>query len=47
MSVKVTPFGSAPVFVMEGAGVPLVATVKDPALPTRNEAAFALMMAAD
>ncbi len=47
MSVKVTPFGSAPVFMREGAGVPLEVTVKEPALPTRNDAAFALVMAAD
>lgn len=47
MSVRVTPFGSAPVFVIEGAGVPLVVTAKEPALPTRNKEVFALRMAAD
>jgi hypothetical protein len=47
LSVKVTPFGSAPVFVIEGAGLPLVVTAKEPTLPTRNEVVLALIMAAD
>lgn len=47
MSVRVTPFGSVPVFVMEGAGVPEVVTVNEPALATRNEVVFALVIEAD
>ncbi len=33
LSVKVTPLGSAPVSVIAGVGLPLVVTVKLPALP--------------
>jgi hypothetical protein len=46
LSVKVTPLGSAPVFVIvTTVGNPLVVTVNVPALPTVNVAAFALVMA--
>jgi hypothetical protein len=47
LSVRVTPFGSVPVFVMEGAGVPEVVTVNEPALATRNEVVFALVIESD
>ena len=33
LSVRVTPLGSAPVFEIEGVGLPVVVTVKLPALP--------------
>ena len=43
--VKVTPLGSAPVSVSDGAGVPVVVTVKLPAAPTVKVILLALVMA--
>ena len=44
MSLKVTPLGSAPDSVRDGVGVPVVVTVKLPAVPTVNVVLFALVM---
>ena len=45
LSLKVTPFGSVPVSVSEGAGVPDVVTVNVPAVPTVNVVLPALVIA--
>jgi len=45
LSVKVTPVGSAPVSVRDGAGKPVVMTVNDPEVPTVNVVALGLVMA--
>jgi hypothetical protein len=45
LSVKVTPFGSAPDSVRAGAGKPVVVTVKLPNPPKANDALLALVMA--
>ena len=45
LSVKVTPEGSAPVWVKDAAGVPVVVTVNDPALPVVKVALSALVIA--
>ena len=42
--VKATPLGSAPVSVSDGAGVPVVVTVKLPATPTVKILLLALVM---
>ena len=45
LSVKDTPLGSvAPPSLMAGVGVPVVVTVNDPAAPTVNVAALALVI---
>src|SRR5215472_12572307 len=41
---NVTPLGSVPVFVSDGVGVPVVVTVKLPAVPTVNVVLLALVM---
>jgi len=41
---NVTPLGSVPVFVSDGFGVPVVVTVKLPAVPTANVVLVALVM---
>src|SRR5208283_349084 len=46
LSTKVTPVGSAPVSVKEGAGKPVVVTENVPAVPTVNFVLLALVMAA-
>ena len=46
LSTKVTPVGSAPVSVRDGAGKPDVVTVNDPAPPTVNVALLVLVIAA-
>ena len=43
--MNVTPLGSAPVSVRVGVGVPVVVTVKLPAVPTVNVAVLALVIA--
>jgi hypothetical protein len=43
--LKVTPFGSVPLSLRAGAGVPVVVTVNDPAVPTVNFVVFALVIA--
>jgi hypothetical protein len=45
LSLNVTPLGSAPDSVSEGVGVPVVVTVKLPAVPTVNVVLFALVIA--
>jgi len=42
---NVTPLGSAPVSVKVGVGVPVVVTVKLPAVPAVNVVLFALVIA--
>jgi hypothetical protein len=44
LSLNVTPAGRVPDSVSDGAGAPVVVTVKLPALPTVNVALFALMI---
>ena len=44
MSLNVTGLGRAPVSVSAGVGDPVVVTVKVPAVPTVNVAAFALVI---
>ena len=43
--VNVTPLGNAPVSVIDGVGVPVVVTVKLPAVPTLNVVLLALVIA--
>ena len=45
LSTKVTPLGRAPVSFNAAVGVPVVVTLKDPAVPTWNVTAAALVMA--
>jgi len=45
LSVKVTPLGSAPVSIKEGAGKPVVITVNDAELPTVNVVLLGLVIA--
>jgi hypothetical protein len=45
LSLNVTPLGSAPVSLSEGVGLPVVVTVKLPAVPTVNVVPFALVIA--
>jgi hypothetical protein len=45
LSTNVTPLGSAPVSVSDGVGVPVVVTIKLPAVPTVNVVLLALVMA--
>ena len=45
MSTKVTPLGRAPVSLNDGVGVPVVVTVKLPAVPAVNVVALALVIA--
>jgi len=45
LSTNVTPLGSAPVSIKDGAGKPVVITVNDAEVPTVNVVLFALMMA--
>ena len=45
MATNVTPLGSAPVSVRVGAGVPVVVTVKLPAVPAVNVVLLALVIA--
>ena len=45
LSLKVIPLGSAPVSAIDGVGVPVVVTVKLPAVPTVNFLPFALVIA--
>jgi hypothetical protein len=45
LSLNVTPLGSAPVSLSEGVGLPVVVTVKLPAVPTVNAVLFALVIA--
>jgi hypothetical protein len=44
LATNVTPLGRTPASVMEGAGVPVVVTVKFPAPPTVNVVLFALVI---
>ena len=44
MFLNVTPLGSVPVSVRDGAGAPVVVTVKLPAVPTVNVVLLALVM---
>ena len=44
LSAKVTPVGSAPASVKDGAGKPVVDTVNDAAEPTVNVALLRLVM---
>jgi hypothetical protein len=44
LSTNVTPVGSAPVSVSDGAGDPVVVAVKLPAVPTVNVVALALVI---
>ena len=46
LSLKVTPFGSAPVCVKAGVGTPVVVTLNDPAAPTLKVVVLALVIAA-
>jgi hypothetical protein len=43
--LNVTPLGSLPASVMDGVGVPVAVTVKDPARPTVKIALFTLVTA--
>ena len=43
LAVNVTPAGRLPVSVTVGVGVPVVVTLKEPAVPTVNVALFALV----
>ena len=45
LSVKVTPLGSAPVSLSAGAGIPVVVTTKELAVPFENEADAAEVIA--
>jgi hypothetical protein len=45
LATNVTPVGSAPVFVNDAVGVPVVVTVNVPVAPTVNVALFALGIA--
>jgi hypothetical protein len=45
LAANVTPLGSAPDSVREGAGVPVVVTVNVAATPTANVVLFALVIA--
>ena len=45
LSLKETPVGSAPVSVMDGVGVPVVATVKETGEPAVKPALLALVIA--
>jgi len=45
LSLNVTPLGSVPVSVRDGVGVPVVVTVKLPAVPTINVVLLALVIA--
>ena len=42
--LNVTGLGSAPVSISEGVGLPVAVTVKLPAVPTRNDTLFALVI---
>jgi len=44
LSLKVTPFGSVPVSVRDGVGVPVVLTANVPGVPTVNVVLLALVM---
>ena len=44
LSLNVTPLGSVPVSVRDGVGVPVVVTVKLPAVPTVNVVLVALVI---
>ena len=45
LSTNVTPLGSVPVRLTDGVGVPLVVTVKLPAVPVVNAVLLALVIA--
>jgi len=45
LSVKVTPFGSAPVSIKDGFGKPVVITVNDAETPSVNMVLLGLVMA--
>lgn len=47
LSTKVTPLGSEPVAVSAGAGVPVVVTVKVPAVPWVKVVVFAEVIAGE